>query len=301
MRCVKLKKYVICFVLICFLFSSCANVSTPPQANREDIIIMHGDGSGDMEKQIKDYYNYVIETIKSKNFASSDKNYDNLEGLTYALSQCTDFKGEFFSRMEITPVAQNPDNGLYVAEFDTDGWRVNLLLISFENGEITYIKEIGKEANRDCTSEVRLNGFDEMLIQTFVATNRGNGDMKLITFDREAQVVGEFKCVVDFSQEYTVDPFLNKEYNLDEWNGGTSYVYGNVDDRNHGILFPIYKDINNDGYDDVQFVGIQTLIDYDANTLDQFDVSLIYHYNPQEKVFELIISDSILPNRWDGI
>ena len=293
-----MKCYLICLIIIMnFFLSSCTDTVTVPNddeiATVDREIIMRNDDV----VMIKDYCNYVIDLIKANHYVKKDGSDDNLEGLSYALKQCAYIKNEPLGKREITPIVQNADNGLYVAEFDYDGWRVELLLISFEKGQISYIKEIG-EASRNSTSMLGLKGFDEKFIQTFTATNMGNGYMSLITFDENSRSVGEFR-VVDYHTENTQNPIVNSEYNLDE-HDCISYVFGEMNDNNDfGILYPEYIDINNDGYEDVQFVGIQSMYSAKKGKIDEFNVKLIYIYNPKNMMFELSTDNSLLPNMWE--
>ena len=196
---------------------------------------------------------------------------------------------------EIIIIGQNPDNGLYVAELECGGWRVILLLIAYENGQIELIQEIG-EANRNTTSMVSLKGFDENFIQTYETSNMGNGGMKLITFDKSARIVGQF-FVSYYRDLITIDFEILNKYNITE-NDTIRYKFGEADD-NDSTLYPNYIDLNNDGYDDIQFLGIQTVINTERNEiLDQFNVRLNYLYDPISKTFILSHDDSILPKMW---
>lgn len=301
----KYLKPCIVFLLL-FLFTSCSNTLGNDAVNvntnivnalSSEIIMRSGDeSSAYFIKQKKDYYNYVIETVKSNCFVKKDGSEDNLDGLSYTLKQCAYQISEPLGNRELIPIVQNPDNGLYVAEFNYGGMRAELLLISFTKGEISFIKEIG-EVNRNSTSMVSLKGFDEKFIQTFTATNMGNGDMKLISFDNKAQVVSKFK-VIDNHFENSNRLDINGQYNLDE-NESTSYIFGDIDEHTKGNLYPNYIDINNDGYDDVQFTGVQTLYDSKMREIDQFNVTLTYIYDFQHKTFNLSEEKSILPHMWN--
>lgn len=289
-----MKYYKICFVLsFVFLLSGCINIQENATKNsnymtanavagREVILRSDDRSTAEFINQKKDYYYYAIETIQTNRFVKKDGSADNLDGLAYALQRCAYTIDGPLGKRELTPIVQNPDNGLFVVAFDYGGWQVELLLISFEKGQVSFIKEIG-EANRDATSMVSLQGFRENFIQTYTATNMGNGAMKLITFDKDTRLAGRFP-VVDYHFEKSQNVDIIEHYNLDE-SECISYIYGDIDDADHGRLYPKYIDINHDGYDDLQFTGVQTLYDSSMKKIDQFEVVMTYLFDPQCKMF----------------
>ena len=283
---------IISFVI---LLSSCTNMPENDVADSKNItanavacsevMLRSDDMSTDAFKNAKkDYYNYVIETLATNNYVKKDGSADGLGGLEYALKRCTYDIDEPLGKREITPIVQNPDNGLFVATFDYGGWRVELLLICFQKGQISLIKEIG-EVNRDATSMVSLNGFNEKFIQTYTATNMGNGTMKLITFDKDARLVGTFP-VVDYHFERIQNTNIINRYNLDK-SECVSNIFGDIDDTACGYLIPEYVDINHDGYDDLQFTGMQSLYDSRMGKVDETELVMTYLFDTQSKVFLL--------------
>jgi hypothetical protein len=306
MRRMTMKYFVIFFAIVQLYIFSGHGIGMDTQKNG-GITKMHGysnvvmrdddDASDEFIQAKKEYYKNIIDFVNNKrDITIINGSDDNIEGLTRLLIQYTHDDRFFLRQCEIIPIIKNPNNNLYVAEFNYDGWQVELLLILYEKGKISLIKEVGKVCEKQ-TELVSLVGFDDILIQTYTATNTGNGYMKLITFNEKVQLIGIFK-VVDYCFEFSPRPDINKSYNLNK-NEATSYVYGEISDSDFGFLQPKYLDLNCDGYSDVLFVGVQTLYDNDKNILDKFDISLVYLYDPQNFYFNLSIQDSLMPSFWD--
>jgi len=130
-------------------------------------------------------------------------------------------------------------------------------------------------------------------IEVYDCSHKGNGGMKLISWDNLTKAKYEFYGKVDKYHEGYVGENVIDQFNLPTiYESGPGYGYSFI--YNGGYLPVEYKDVNNDGYTDVVFSGIKELVkdsegvNYDNDTIMAYIYEKeVYLYNTVTKQFDL--------------
>ena len=203
-----------------------------------------------------------------------------------------DFGDDGIYRVE--KILENPDNKKYfLAEISGFYEGSELVFIEFDNGLITYAQSYGTIVPNSA-SAARLEGFKGSFAQVYTSQRMGNGEMRLLKFEKGLSEMGVFN-VLDCHLEQIEYPEIAWEMGI-SGNRKISFAFGEDDDTCY--LIPEYNDINKDGYADIRFSGVQRVFDADEKLLAKLRVELIYLYNDKENEFVLDEARSKLPYGW---